>query len=297
MKKIDLVEKLKNVPAGTELYSTVEGKCFLKAIADDYPNPILAVYEHPGLCDTVHAYTTDGRYDMFRRGECNLFSSPKKLSWDLFHYAKAGEYVTVISLSRKGKQLEYACKVEEDGIFNVENSKVSVSCGVIGKRLVEVRAATEEEVEILNPSPKFKKGDIVVYKGIGNIRIGVVLKEEDVCHKGVKVDGISIRCQLGENSFIDFRAKSAVRQPTPKEEEEFELELREEHNHMINNDGDIVRWRARWNEQFKFVTSVGDIKTNIDTEDRESDEAYNSENYFPNEELAKKSRFYKVFHN
>lgn len=69
---INLVEKLKNAPKGTKLYSTIFGEVKFQRITDgEYP---IEVKSGDGVGCT-YKFASDGRYYNNYEGECVLFPS------------------------------------------------------------------------------------------------------------------------------------------------------------------------------------------------------------------------------
>lgn len=92
MENINLCECLKDMPKGTELYSTVHGKISLLSITspnDDYP--IVVKY-----CKGNNCYTIDGKYLQCGE-ECVLFPSKEMRDWSKFF--KHGDVVKYNNLT------------------------------------------------------------------------------------------------------------------------------------------------------------------------------------------------------
>lgn len=278
-KELNLVEKLKRVPEGTELYSTMYGVCAFKKVEADDKYPIKT-----NRC----SFASDGKFSELTGGECTLFPSRTQRNWDLFHYALKGEYVTVLSLNSADIEIKYVCQVENDGVFDVENSVVLKSRGAISKRLVEVRESTQEEIGKFEP--EFKLGDVVtVDYGNPNIYVGLVT----VLSGGAPV---CVRESL-MGTMVQF---NSVRKATPDEINEWKKSLRSEHNAMLK-DGDIVPWRADKMGYYLFVTANGYVSSEMDDYSANNSRRYNlykqgACNYFATRELAENSTIYKAFH-
>ena len=78
---LDLVEKLKDCPKGTKLYSVISGPCILAEVSSPTAGyPILVrVYEG----ERYFSFTSDGRYEK-GVGECLLFPSETQRDWNKF---------------------------------------------------------------------------------------------------------------------------------------------------------------------------------------------------------------------
>lgn len=82
MEKIDLVEILKDCPAGTKLYSPVCGECCLTSVGPrNEPFPI-SVETVTG----IFSFTDDGRIYYEEYGECLLFPSKNQRDWSKFSH-------------------------------------------------------------------------------------------------------------------------------------------------------------------------------------------------------------------
>lgn len=219
-KELNLVEKLKRVPKGTKLYSMVHGNvAFLRIVNGKYP-----------IDTSIDSFTIDGRLYCNYDNECVLFPSRTQRNWNLFHYALKGEYVTVVSLSRKGKEIKYVCQVANDGVFDVENSEVIKSNGMIGKRAIEIRESTKDEV--LTLSPLFKKGDIVKLEP----------KDEcygDKCYMFESRDGDTAKLVTDTTCHIYYHICRLVH-ATEKEALAFREDLMNRYFKEINEHGEIV---------------------------------------------------------
>jgi hypothetical protein len=78
---LDLVEKLRGVPVGTPLYSTIHGECFLKYVdPNSHPYPIRVRVDST----TEASFTINGKYAATHDGECVLFPSKTQRDWNKF---------------------------------------------------------------------------------------------------------------------------------------------------------------------------------------------------------------------
>lgn len=86
--KIDLVEKLKNCPRGTKLYSTVHGEVQLLEVKESNKYyPIIAVKNN-----VKQTFTKDGRLIVEHKGaECILFPSKDQKDWNKWKCHKPKE--------------------------------------------------------------------------------------------------------------------------------------------------------------------------------------------------------------
>lgn len=78
--KLNLVEILKNVPKGTNLYSTIFGDVYFDSIDNDMYYPI-RVKTSVG---TVSLLSKEGLYNFAYDGECTLFPSKENRDWSTF---------------------------------------------------------------------------------------------------------------------------------------------------------------------------------------------------------------------
>ena len=91
MGKLNLVEILKDVPAGTKLYSPISGDVMLDSIRHDLDYPI-RTYSVGGRSLSL---TSDGQFWDDEHGECMLFPSKDNRDWNTFVNFKNGELVWV----------------------------------------------------------------------------------------------------------------------------------------------------------------------------------------------------------
>ncbi len=80
MENINLCECLKDIPKGTELYSTVHGKVLLSNIEENCDYPI----EVRDNCNSLSYFTKEGKYYRMYDGECVLFPSKEMRDWTKF---------------------------------------------------------------------------------------------------------------------------------------------------------------------------------------------------------------------
>lgn len=84
---LNLVEILKDCPAGTKLYSTVFGEVVLESIGiGTFPIVVSYIDEHNGKNETD--FMADGRFYNMPDGECVLFSSKEQRDWSKFNLSK-----------------------------------------------------------------------------------------------------------------------------------------------------------------------------------------------------------------
>ena len=77
---LNLFEKLKHCPEGTEFYSTIHGKVSLYTFDYCEPYPIGFSTES----GNTFGVTTDGKYDKLNNGECIIFPSKYQRDWSKF---------------------------------------------------------------------------------------------------------------------------------------------------------------------------------------------------------------------
>ena len=83
---MNLVEILRDVPKGTELYSPIFGKCYFDRIVPVvYNNDYIVVTVDHG-CQKEYRFDKEGKYSFNTNslGECLLFPSKKIRDWSLF---------------------------------------------------------------------------------------------------------------------------------------------------------------------------------------------------------------------
>ena len=104
MEKINIAELLSDCPKGMELYSPIFGKVFLDKIR---PHLAIVVTTDKEQGNFKEEFFYDGRYRM--NGECMLFPSKDKTTWDGFHRPfKAGDILFVdCGEEEKDKSYQY----------------------------------------------------------------------------------------------------------------------------------------------------------------------------------------------
>ena len=107
MKKLNLVEILKDVPKGAEFYSTVHGRVSFEWIEHNYS----IVVKLTAPMNYEHKFTKYGEYDDIYDGECTLFPSKENRDWEGWKYnaLKEGDPVMVSNSDGYGWQLAYYC--------------------------------------------------------------------------------------------------------------------------------------------------------------------------------------------
>ena len=76
----NLAKLLKNVPAGTQLYSPIFGNVYLNKIVEDIG---IHVNIYRPNSSVIEAFMYDGKYDIC--GECMLFPSKENRDWENFN--------------------------------------------------------------------------------------------------------------------------------------------------------------------------------------------------------------------
>lgn len=90
---LNLVEKLKNVPKGTKLWSPICGDCYFQRIDEGSCSPIVctAMLVNGNYC-TIY-FTEEGlHFNKFTDGECTLFPSKENRDWATFKLSKAHKH-------------------------------------------------------------------------------------------------------------------------------------------------------------------------------------------------------------
>jgi hypothetical protein len=169
---MDLRIYLKNIPAGTTLYSIVEGPVNFRSVTNDK----IIVLDH-NHC--IQEYHFSGRlYGSGLDGECLLFPSKELRDWDLFTKFKKGDIVVKAGLIVIFDHLKDGDTIVYNAIRRTNGTiVVKTDVGIGNAR--DARPATQEEKDIFFNSltkagyswngeevvPIFKKGDIVVSGG------------------------------------------------------------------------------------------------------------------------------------
>lgn len=88
-RELDLVEKLKDAPNGTELWTPICGKCFLKEAVDKpWKFPITVIVKNTGEEDIELSFRRDGGFTENSEAECLLFPSKENRDWSTFKVEK-----------------------------------------------------------------------------------------------------------------------------------------------------------------------------------------------------------------
>lgn len=141
MEKINVAELLENCPKGMELYSPIFGKVYLDKIR---PHLGIRVTTDKEQSDIKEEFLYDGRYGI--NGECMLFPSKDKTSWEGFHRPFVDGDVAItnrgdIHLLRTADSSYCAYRARWEGLPKFDN-KITTDIEVL-------RLATVEEKEIL----------------------------------------------------------------------------------------------------------------------------------------------------
>ena len=82
---LDLIEKLKDVPKETKLWSPICGDCYFQRIKEESCYPIVCTAKLVSNCYDTICFTIEGVYfDKFASGECVLFPSKTNHDWSTF---------------------------------------------------------------------------------------------------------------------------------------------------------------------------------------------------------------------
>lgn len=100
---LNLVERLKNVPAGTVFYTTMRGNCEFCRISNK--NIIIKIVD----CSSCFIYALDKFGRLGSDGECIIFPSKEQRDWSKFEYdpIKIGTPVMVCDNPKDGWDLNY----------------------------------------------------------------------------------------------------------------------------------------------------------------------------------------------
>lgn len=210
--KINIAELLKDCPQGMELYSPIFGKVYLDKIRSHLAI-VVTIDKEQG--DFKEEFLYDGRYGM--NGECMLFPSKDKTTWEDFIPFNDGDILTyidhnkpVIYIYRSNGTCNTSYYV---GYSYATNHFYPTPTGALSGNRVDLRLATEEEKQKLFDAikargyrwnfqakrlekliiPKFKKGDKVRVKNGGSQPRTI----EDVC------DTFYTLVSIGKIDFTD----------------------------------------------------------------------------------------------
>ena len=171
---MNLVEKLKNVPAGTKLYSPVfkDPVEFLRITPNSrYP---IEIKTSTGEC---HRFTEEGYYTNSTSPQnCMLFPTPK-MTWDNINYIRNEQ---LVAWSIEGEIIQVACikggfydnSVDYYWFYSIESDKVITNSSMIYNEILDeqstpiVKNIIKSKGYIIDGTNiiqyKFKKGDIIV---------------------------------------------------------------------------------------------------------------------------------------
>lgn len=148
---LNLVETLKDVPAGTKLYSPIFGDVELLRVEERSQHPIKV----RNCNGDGESFTKEGRYfSVFPDGECVLFPSKENRDWSTFLTPKPGDFVyrklndgnEWISIHKEvenGKVFSFADIHIHDGKCFTTNAYLCCS-----RDIVQQRRATPEEDDL-----------------------------------------------------------------------------------------------------------------------------------------------------
>lgn len=149
MEKINIAELLKDCPKGMELYSPIFGEVYLDKIR---PHLAIVVTTDKEQGDFKEEFLYDGRYGM--NGECMLFPSKSKTTWDGFVppvQFKDGDILSngicICLYNGNESDKHYGCYV---GVGHIDFPNYFINCAQNSYFTKEnSRLATEEEKEKL----------------------------------------------------------------------------------------------------------------------------------------------------
>ena len=125
--RINIAELLKDCPKGMELYSPIFGEVYLDKIR---PHLAIVVTTDKEQGDFKEEFLYDGRYGM--NGECMLFPSKGKTSWEGFHGPfKDGDIIAEddgrICIYKNDEKIKntanYYCGILSSGDFRIKDEK------------------------------------------------------------------------------------------------------------------------------------------------------------------------------
>ena len=151
MENINVAELLKDCPKGMELYSPIFGKVYLDKIR---PHLAIVVTTDKEQSDSKEEFLYDGRYRM--NGECMLFPSKGKTSWDGFVPPCTFKDGDVLTYMYHNKPTIYiyrengSCNTSYYAGYSFDNERFykTPNGGLSGDR-TDLRLATEEEKQKL----------------------------------------------------------------------------------------------------------------------------------------------------
>ena len=154
--KINIAELLKDCPQGMELYSPIFGNVYLDKIR---PHLAIVVTTDKKQGDFKEEFLYDGRYGM--NGECMLFPSKGKTTWEGFTPFNDGDILTYIDNTNKPVIYIYRrngpCNTSYYvGYSYATNRFYSTPIGSLSGNRVDLRLATKEEKQKLFDTIKTK---------------------------------------------------------------------------------------------------------------------------------------------
>ena len=227
--KINIAELLEDCPKGMELYSPIFGKLKFNEV-NAINNRILVVQQN----DCIAEFESDGRLINCKNGECLLFPSKGKTTWEGFvppYKFMDGDILFV-------KATYSWIIIYKESIYDVDlykyvgisdlpdyppNTFMVYDCNPVccKKAVSEIRLATEEEKQKLfdaikangykwNPEtktleklvePKFKVGDEIKYKNgknIDGVEQGVILSITDEVYDVAVTNNMGVYVSIAE---------------------------------------------------------------------------------------------------
>ena len=87
--------------------------------------------------------------------------------------------------------------------------------------------------------------------------------------------------KLEVNPKLSEQPQNYARQATPSEHEEFLNNLRDWYALTITETGELVNWRAKYREDYSYISWVSCVESGREVKHQLDDEVYNLGNYFP----------------
>ena len=283
-KELNLVEILKNAPKGTKLYSPMCGECELDKVSENFIYVIVNRGEDKGYFK--HIFCSNGMYHV-NRGECVLFPSKENRDWSTFKTKKDASLLSSFSIAENEKKdfvgngfikcyanfkdfkegetywLEYL----GDDKYNVRSDNL------LGKtyHITPCQLYTIfKKLTCLEKEPLFKVGDSEKIKGM----IGSKTRADEVL-KWLNSQGAKEHTYKGnDEDSIYFVYQGLVKLIDIKYSFLFDIvELPE-------------RWRAKYDEEYYFVSDRGDISGDSDIREALDNDRFDLGNYFKTPEEA-----------
>lgn len=254
MKKINIAELLKDCPKGMELYSPITGECTLVLVDDN----VIRVHFYGGEDEVSEiSFYKYGNY--FHNGECLLFPSKGKTTWEGFQrpfkdgdiLAYTSSYTTVFIYRNKDNEPKHTTSFYVGYTIGASYCNFHIydkSTLIALNGDCDTRFATEEEKEklfqtikengykwnaetkTLEKLPRFKVGDRIKH---------IVGREEIATVVGVEKLHYNLDSKIGTSSFSISISLQHEWELVPNK---FDITTLKPYDKVLVRDNDIKEW-------------------------------------------------------